>query len=345
MQRGLQVYFDKTNAAGGVEGRTITLKTINDGYEPDRAAANTQTLIEKADVFALIGEVGTPTSLVAVPIAEENGVPFVGPFTGAEFLRNPYKPLVVNVRGSYFQEMERLAQHFVDEQGKTKVACFYQNDGYGKAGLTGIEQALGRRNMKLVSTGTYERNTIAINEGLASVAAGNPEVVIMVGAYKPCAQFIKSAKAESATAGCQFANISFVGTKNLLTELGAAADASNVVSQVVPYPWDTSIPLVQEYQTAMKAGGHGDEIGYVSLEGYMVGKLFCQALGQVQGEPTREKFLQAISATGQFDLGGVTLSFGPKDHQGMDQVFLTTFANGKSVPLGKGVSLAGGDQQ
>ncbi len=332
MKTGLNVYFDKVNAEGGINGRTISLKTINDGYEPEKCTQATSMLIEKANVFLMIGGVGTPTAKVAVPIIEEHEVPFIAPFTGAEFLRNPYKKWVVNFRGSYYQEMERLAELLCDDRGFKNIACFYQNDGYGKAGLTGIENALERRGLSLCATGTYERNTVAVASGLSSIASSKPDAVIMVGAYKACASFIKSAKNNAGTSDAVFCNISFVGTKALGKELGSAAEGC-VVSQVVPYPWDTSIPLVAEYTNTMTSAGKSDDIGFVSFEGYIAGKLFCETLSNIKGEPTRENFISTVNSKGTYDLGGVTLSFSSNDHQGMDDVFLTVFSNGKAIPL------------
>ena len=128
MRAGMEAYFAKINATGGINGREIKLISKDDGYEPDRAIKNTKELIENEKVFLLIGEVGTPTSQAVVPIAEKAKVPFFGPFTGAEFLRNPFKKYVINVRGSYYQEMEKLAEYLVDKKGLKKIACFYQND-------------------------------------------------------------------------------------------------------------------------------------------------------------------------------------------------------------------------
>ncbi|MDY6950419.1 MAG: ABC transporter substrate-binding protein [Thermodesulfobacteriota bacterium] len=332
MRAGLEAYFARANEAGGVKGRKIRLISKDDGYEPDRAIQTTRELIEKDKVFLLIGEVGTPTSKAVVPIVERQKVPFFGPFTGAEFLRNPFKKYVINVRGSYYQEMERLAQYLVDQKGLKKVACFYQNDSYGQAGLNGIKQALERRQMELVATGTYERNTVAIKGGLLNIRKAKPDAVVMVGAYKPCAEFIKLAK-KVGMKEVIYCNISFVGTGSLKKELGAAGEGC-IISQVVSFPYDESILLVAEYNDAIKKHQPGAAPGFVSLEGYMVGKLFCMAAEAVKGELTREGLIRAISDTGTFDLGGVVLTYGPNDHQGMDQVFLTVIKGGQIKPLG-----------
>ena len=227
--------------------------------------------------------------------------------------------------------MEKLAEYLVDRKGLTRIACFYQNDGYGQAGLEGIRLALNRRNLELTAKGTYWRNTLAVKSGLLRIRKAKPEAVVMVGAYKPCAEFIKVARRIGLTEAV-FCNISFVGAQALHRELGEAG-AGCVISQVVTFPWDESVPLVREYQAAMRQYRPEVELGFVSLEGYMVGKLFCLVAGATRGELTRESFIKTVSEVGVFDLGGVTLVYGDDDNQGMDEVFLTAIQDGKIRPL------------
>jgi ABC-type branched-subunit amino acid transport system substrate-binding protein len=172
---------------------------------------------------------------------------------------------------------------------------------------------------------------VAVKSGLMKIRKANPEAVVMVGAYKPCAEFIKLAKKVKMT-DVVYCNISFVGTAALRAELGEAGEGC-VISQVVHFPWDENVALIKEYTAAMKAHQPEAKIGFVSLEGYMVGKLFCTVAEKVDGELTREKFIEVVSETGSFDLGGVTLNFGPDDHQGMDQVYLTVIEDGQVKPL------------
>lgn len=326
MKTGLNCYFSKVNEAGGINGRKITLISKDDGYEPDRALANTKALVETDKVFALIGEVGTPTSQAVVPYTISNNVPFIAPFTGAEFLRNPFKKNVINLRGSYYQEMEALTEHLVTKMGKKRIACFFQFDGYGKAGLNGLTIALAKRGLKVVSQGAYQRNTVDVEKGLETIMVGNPDAIVMVGAYKPCAAFIK--KAEAKKAGITYCNISFVGTSALINELAGAGEGS-LISQVVSFPWDASSALIKEYTADMTKYVSADKIDFGTLEGYMAGKLFCEILKNVQGDPTRDSFIAAMEKKGTFDLGGVTLKFGPKDHQGMESIFITQIKNKK----------------
>ena len=144
LQLGIQAHFTAVNAAGGINGRKLLLVSRDDGYEPEKAVLAVKALIEEDKVFALIGSVGTPTTLAAVPAINAAGIPLIGPFTGAQALREPFNRNIFHVRASYFDETERIVQH-LSTVGIKKIAVFYQNDSYGKAGLEGVTRALDRR--------------------------------------------------------------------------------------------------------------------------------------------------------------------------------------------------------
>lgn len=326
MQAGMHAYFAHVNEQGGINGRKIRLISNDDGYEPSRCIEETRKLIDEGS-FALIGYVGTPTSKAAVPIIEEEKVPFIGPFTGAEFLRNPVKHFVINIRGSYYDETAGLVNYLMDKLGVKTIACFYQNDSYGQAGLAGVKLALEKRGQSLVAEGTYERNTLAVKGGLARIKGEDPDAIIMIGAYAPCAEFIKLAK-QIGMKDVKFCNISFVGSAALKDALGNEGEGV-LVSQVVPFPWDKSLPLVSEYQELLAKYSPQQPIGFVSLEGFMVAKMFTQALKSCGADVTREGLISAIESTGTFDLGGIKLTFGKNDHQGMDKINLTIIQGGE----------------
>lgn len=321
MRAGLLAAFSQINDNGGIRGREIVLISRDDGYEPDKAAKNTNSLIYDDQVFALIGAVGTPTSMAAAPIINESRIPFFAPYTGAEFLRKPFQQYVINIRASYYQEMEKLTSYLIDERKVNRIACFYQNDSYGFAGLAGIENALAKRGMKLVSKGSYERNTVAVMGGLRDIYHKNPEAIVLIGAYSACAEFIKLSKNRS-SGEVIYSNISFVGTESLQEALGGYGEGV-IVSQVVPSPYDIEIPLIQDFLKAMEKYQHDSTISFTSLEGYIAGILFGEISLALKGEFTRKKFVETMESVGHFDLGGVALQFGPEDHQGMDAIYLT----------------------
>ncbi len=333
MQLGIRAAFEEANANGGVNGRKLELKSYDDSYEPGTSIKAVKKLIEQDKVFALIGPVGTPTSKATQPIATKAKVPFIGPFTGAGFLRKFEHGNIVNVRATYAAETETWIKHLTDDLGYTRIALLYQDDAFGRVGLKGVTAALNRRKMELVAKGAYTRNTTAVKTALIDIRRKKPQAVVMVGAYKPIASFIKTAR--SIAFNPAFVNISFVGSKALAKELGPDGE-DVIISQVVPFPWEKSIPLVEKYQSALKALDEKAEPGFVSLEGYMVGKLAIMTLQKLKGEITRENFLKTVWDTGSYDLGGITLRFGPSDNQGMDKVFLTQInADGSFRPVSK----------
>jgi len=330
MREGILAAFAEANRNGGVNGRKLELKSADDGYEPERAIEATKSILSDDKVFALVGPVGTPTSRAAQPIATDAKVPFIGPFTGAEFLRAPYNRYIVNVRASYYQETEAWIEHLTNDLDVKRIAILYQDDAFGLAGLEGVKIAMAKRNMSLVASGAFKRNTTAVKSALLDIMKASPQAVVTVGPYKPIAAFIKTAKQVEFDA--VFVAISFVGSNSLAEELGNQGKGV-IISQVVPLPWDTSLPLVAAYQAALAALDAKSQPGFVSLEGYMVGRVVIEGLKRLSGEPTREALIDAI-ASAPIDLGGITLSYGPNRNQGSDAVFFTILtANGsfKSV--------------
>jgi len=265
VKTGAMVYIDKINKAGGVHGRKIEVVSYNDGYEPKKTVKATRTLINTDKVFLLFGYVGTPTSTAVVSIFSKAGVPYLFPFTGAEFLRHPINRHIFNVRASYFNETEGLVDHLIRDLGIKKIGVFIQDDAYGMAGKAGVERALRKRKLRLTGEGRYKRNTVNVDAGLAKLQQAGPEAIIMVGAYKPCAAFIK--KAKKAKLNAKYLNVSFVGTQALKDELGDAGQGV-IISQVMPMPTDSSRPVVKRYMKDMKAAGHND-FSFTTLEGYV----------------------------------------------------------------------------
>ena len=318
MRSGIQAYFDQVNRAGGVNGRKLVLVSLDDGYEPDRAAENTRKFI-RDDVFALLGYVGTPTSEAAKPIFTEARVPFVGAFTGAELLRAPFNRYIFNVRASYYAETDAIVELLAKLDLK-RIAVFYQDDSYGKAGLAGVERAMAARNMKIIAVGTVERNSVDVAAAVKEISGKDPQAVVLISAYKSCAAFIKAMK--QARSNPQFMNVSFVGSKALSAELGAEGRGVGI-SQVVPFPWNLGVPVVKDYQRSLRASNEAAEFGFGSLEGYIAARVFVEGLRRAGPNPTRESFIGAMETLRDVDLGGFYVAYTPTNHNGSKYVELT----------------------
>lgn len=323
MNVGAKAYFDMINKQGGVHGRTIELKTRDDKYEATLAAENTKKFIEEDKVFALFAYIGTPTSAASLPIFTAAKVPFVGPFTGAELLREPFNKYIFNVRASYYDETEKIVEQLVST-GIKKIAVFYQNDAYGKAGLTGVERAMLRRNMKIAALGTVERNTTVVSEAVKTIEAAQPDAVVMISAYTSIAEFVRQMK--KAGSAAQFHNVSFVGPKALSDALGETGHGV-AISQVVPFPMNPGVQLVKEYQQVLKTAGITD-YNFSSIEGFIAAKVFTEGLRRAGRDLTREKFIAALETMGNVDLGGFVVNFTPTNHNGSQFVELTIIGRG-----------------
>ncbi|MET4386532.1 branched-chain amino acid transport system substrate-binding protein [Bradyrhizobium sp. F1.4.3] len=320
MRQGIVAAFTEINARGGVHGRRLQLVSRDDGYDPDRSVVQTLRLIEDDKVFALIGAVGTPTAMATIPITSARNIPFIGPFSGAEFLRDLELPNVVNIRASYGAEAEAWIKHLTEDRHLTRIGIFYQDDSFGRDGLAGVKNALARRGLELAAEGTFERNTRAVGSAWRMIKRAEPEAIVMVGTYGPCAEFIKLVHRSGLSP--TFVNISFVGANALAKELGPEGEGV-IVSQVVPFPWDRSLKLVADYQDSQKVFDPTLTPDFVSLEGYLSGRLAAAALEKAGPNPTRANVLRVINDIGRFDISGSVITIGARAIDAPPKVFLT----------------------
>lgn len=320
LHAGAKAYFDQINEQGGINGRKIEIITADDKYESDLAAANTKKLIEQDKVFALFGYVGTPTSNAALPIFSKAKVPFFAPFTGAQSLREPFNREIFHIRASYFDETEYLVQKLVNT-GMKNIAVFYQNDAYGQAGLAGVERAAKKMNVTLIERVTVERNSVDVKFAVDKVLPKRPDAIIQISAYGSCAAYIKAMR-KAGYLG-QFYNVSFVGSQALSDTLGTDGPGV-VISQVVPFPWRAAVPVIAEYQKAMKKSGSAG-YNFSSVEGYVAAKVFAEGVRRAGRDLTREKLLKALETINpdSYDVGGFPVTFSATNHNGSRFVDMT----------------------
>jgi branched-chain amino acid transport system substrate-binding protein len=342
MREGATAYFNEVNRQGGVFGRQIQLVSLDDGYEPDRAVANTKTLIDDKKVFALFGYVGTPTSYAVKPLVDAARIPFFAPFTGAQGLRTPVDHYIFNIRAGYFDETESLVD-WLAYKHQTRIAVFYQNDAYGQAGLTGVTRAMDKRHLKIAATGTVERNTVDVANAVKTIGQAHPDAVILISAYKSCAAFIKQLYATNPDT--TFMNVSFVGSEALASELGDGGNGV-IISQVVPYYHDLAYGITTEFKQVLAREYPKSTASFNNLEGYIAAKAFVEGLKRAGQDLTREKFIAALETFRNVDFGGFPLSFTPTDHSGSRLVVLTmiTGETGAFLPFWRADHVASRDR-
>lgn len=293
MYAGANAYFHEINNNGGVYGRFIKLLTRDNKYEPELAIKNANNFIKKDKIFAFFATVGTPTSKAILPIALKDNIPFLGAFSGADFLR-VHNPLILNARASYKEEAEKLIQYFVNDKKFSRIAVFYQNDSFGRSGLRGVRTALNKRNLKIIGEGSYKRNTLSVGNALYEISLTRPEVIILIGTTMPVAQFIKRARLnKKIIKNVNFATFSFVNPKLLLKTL--KFKSKNIIfSQVVPPPWTSKRKQVVKYRKLMSRYYPNKDFSFISLEGYFAAKMVVQLFRDVGKNFTKGDFIVAM---------------------------------------------------
>jgi branched-chain amino acid transport system substrate-binding protein len=339
MQRGILAGLERANRAGGVNGRKLRLIALDDGYEPARTGPNMRQLTEKDNVIALIGNVGTPTAIVAIPFANEQKTLLFAAFSGGPVLRNdPPDRYVINFRASDEEETAAMVDALVGIAGlkPEEIAFFTQRDSYGDAGFTLGMNALQRHGLKdprkILHVG-YERNTLAVEGAVATLlmAETPPRAIVMVGAYAPCAKFIRLSRTTDLNP--LFLNVSFVGSVSLAAALGKT-DAHIIVTQVVPHPLDASVPIVQDYHDDLKYIDWSATAGFGDLEGYIATRILTLALQNIQGPVTREAVVDALEGLGNFEIGlGTPLYLSRTQHQASHRVWPTILKGDQFVPF------------
>lgn len=325
---GMKSYFKYVNSQGGINGKQIDLIVLDDQYDPPQTIRNTQKFINEIKPLALIGYVGTPTTVKILDMITKAKIPLIGPFTGAHQLRLPHRRYVFNIRNSYWAETGALVEYAVETLKKDRIAVFYQNDAYGLTGYKGTVRALAAKyNKSIVAEAVYTRGQLASKQAVDTICRAKPQVVIMIGTYDACSDFIKRAKARGSKA--VFMNISFVGPTKLAELLGPAGNGV-IVSQVVPPPTATDLPAVREYKNLMARYFPGKPLTFVGLEGFIDAKVMIEALKRCGHLITRENLVAALESFKHYDPGiGATIDYGLYDREGLNMVYLTSIKNGK----------------
>lgn len=326
MKQTIEAYFGQVNKAGGVNGRKLELIALDDGYETERTLANTSSLLKEKNAFALLAYYGSsPTTEAMNKVFGPAKVPLVGTISGAATLResissNPNSRYMFNVRASYADEAEVIVNQMV-ALGLKNIAVFYQNDGFGKAGLDGVTTALQKHNLSPTAVGTVERNSLDVSKAVESIAKSNPQAVVMVTLYKPTAAFVKALKKSGQMP--MLMTLSPVGAELLVQELGAEARGIGI-SQVVPYPWNNTVAVVRDYQKLFDKPAYT----YYGVEGYLMARTLVEGLKRAGKDLNREKLIAALESLNNFDLGGYRINYGSNSRLGSRFVELTVVGPG-----------------
>jgi ABC-type branched-subunit amino acid transport system substrate-binding protein len=319
-REGALAWFTELNRRGGVHGRRLRLVSLDDRYEPPLTLANTRQLIGPDRAFLLFGYVGTPTVKEILPLLEQERIPLVAPLTGARLLREPFRPMVFNLRASYQAEIDQIVNNLV-RAGRHRIAVLHQKDAFGEDGLRATRSALARHGLKPLAVAGVERNSTHTEAAADVLHRADPSAVVIISAYPSSAAFSRSLQKRGSTA--QLMNVSFVGTAGLQDALPGGRASGIGISQVVPFPWDRRVPVVAEYQRLMRNQQRSAHYGFTSLEGFLAARWLGEALQRAGPDPSRQALVAAFERMDDVDLGGFRLKLARRDHQASDFVDLT----------------------
>jgi ABC-type branched-subunit amino acid transport system substrate-binding protein len=319
---GGRVYFDWVNDHGGINGARVREIVVDDGYDVAGTERATRSLLARPEVVALFGFAGTANigKLLEDRVLADAGVALVAPYTGGESLRTPFNPWIFHLRAGYAGEAKHMVQQ-LDTLGIHRIALLYQDDGFGQSGKAGVEAALARQGRSLVAAAPYERNTSDVGPAVRTILAANAQAVIMIAVNQPAAAFIKAYR--QAGGGGQLFNVSVVDPAELARLAGLDNARGLGISQVVPYPYVATLPVVREFQAALHHYAPGEAVNYTNFEEFLGAKVLVEGLRRAGPEPTRAKLIAALETLRNFDLGGIAVTYGPRERVGSSFVEVT----------------------
>lgn len=305
VHQGAKACFDRVNASGGIEGRNIELIVKDDAYDLERAKANYKELLAMPQLLAFFNTFGTPMVEALLPMAASDGVPVIAPFTGASSVRQKPSRQVVHIRASYADEIHKIVEH-LSTVGTTRLTVAYQNNAFGKDAAAAAAVACAKFNLKPLGVGAVENDASNAAAVAQQLMALEPECVVVGLGGKPALEFIRAAKKHRR--GITVYAISVFGAAGTVEALGA--DAKGIaVSQVVPLPTRTVMPIVRDFHAAWKASGFTQQVSHTSLEAYVCARALVEALKRAGKGVNRVSLVDAIWRLKALDLGGVELRF------------------------------------
>ncbi|HZW12530.1 MAG TPA: ABC transporter substrate-binding protein [Noviherbaspirillum sp.] len=323
MVLGAKVYFASVNAEGGINGAKIRHVVRDDGYTVAETVKQTREMIENDRPVALIGFAGTGNigELMKQKLLEQAGIAMVGPYTGAPSLRGSDNRNIFHIRASYWDEAEAMVDQLVTLTIK-RIGIMYQNDPFGESARDGVIAALKRHKLEPVVMATYEKNSADTADAARKIGAVNPEAVIMIGVNKAVASFSKEVRQISNVA--QLFSISVVNPREIVRLVGAEYAKGIGIAQVMPSPHSISIPVVREYQAAMKKYAPPEtEFTYTSLEEFIAAKVLVEGIRRAGKSPTPQKVLAALASMDYYNPGGLPLRYSASNRVGGKFVELT----------------------
>lgn len=317
-------YIESVNKAGGVHGRKIRVVRTDSANKPDKTRENVKKLVETDGVFTMWGISGTGNVAVALPYLEERKVPLIGSTSGADPFYEKQHSMLFNLKASYGDEIRRMAAH-LKATYVNRVSIIYLDNGFGREVLKTAQAAAKENGLEVVAVAKFKEDGSDIPQAAKELAKANAPAVMLMTLAGPAPKVLEE-YLKYASLRPQFYALSIVASDSLHKAVGELSRGV-IVTQIVPFPWDRGVPLVRDYQDAVRARGVTD-FSPTGMEGYVLAKSLVEGLRAAGKDPTRESLVRAFEQMGSKDLGGLKLSFSPASHNGSNLVDITMIGKG-----------------
>jgi branched-chain amino acid transport system substrate-binding protein len=321
-RRGIELYFEQANKSGGVHGRKLQLKSLDDAYDPKRTVENTRALIDEHKVFALIGYVATANLIASLPIAEEAKVPVFAPLVGTTSFRTKHSHYLFHVRASYRVELARIVQQ-LGTVGSEDVAVVYQDSAFGKSNMQTLLELAQDNKIKVVKSLPMAVNATNAADIVGQLKQSSPKAIVMIMAGAMSEVLIRDVRAANVAAPLYTISVGVADAKASAARLGGGLRGV-VTASIVPSPKLERYGIVKEYRKAIAATAGGAD-NYTVLEGYIAAKVFAEGLRRAGRAPTREGLVAALEGMGKLDIGDFLVEYGPTNHNGSNFVELEMY--------------------
>ena len=292
MGKGADAWFKHVNENGGINGRMIDYKMVDDKYEPARTKNIVKRFVERDECFAIVAPLGSaPTSAVIEYIVDQS-VPLIGAGTGAEKNLTIASQWVFPLYPSYYTEGQQLVRFAKEVFGATKVAVLYQNDPSGKTHIAGIESVLADHGVEVLAQEGYEPKEVDVSSQVIKMKESGAQAVICSCAPEPAAKFYT----ERAKLGWDVPVVNvFFGKSPKVPELAGAAAVEGVYFATIFRDFDSPAPQIQEAKSILERYYPEEQPDAIHLWGFAGAQVFTEALRRMDsGAITRERLVETL---------------------------------------------------
>ena len=313
--KGMDAYFKMVNEEGGINGKQIKFVMKDDAYDPSRTVPAVREMVQKDEVFAFVGGIGTAPCMSVLDYIVEENIPWISPITGATHWSIPLKENVFSVLPYYIDEGIIQAKYAVDSLGTDKIGIIYQNDDVGKSALVGAKSYLSERGLDFVSEVPVEITDTDLTSHIARLKESGADVVLLWTLPRQGVITVTSAKVIGYEP--QFIASFILSDMALMHDLTKGAWEGVIFGSFAKPPYDYSDQRIVKYKSAMEKFYPDVRWGVFPFAGFIYAEPFAAALKTLGGDITREGLIEAMNNLTDLDLVGATVSFSPDNHQAL----------------------------